>query len=302
MSRQRVSSHVARQLKRSPRYLCRFLARLSVSLAAALVLATVGGWCAGLSFAGWSQLSRRPDHRTRLSAGSDPLDKLRNIGGGQRGGMSSDAKSKGAGGAIGGAVGGAVLGGLLLGPFGALFGAQLGSDYGRQKASDTAAIKEMGLDQEMVQLAQTVGNELAVAVQIRDDEAAKQKDLEDRIPFLETEVKAKYDWAMEALESKDEELARTAIKAKQTLEKRLEESRSELAVVEQRCRTMDRNVDVLEDRATEVARLLERAQSARLRGDRIEAEGLTSEAAMMSMPPPRDPLMDKFDKLERGER
>mmetsp|Transcript_44946 Transcript_44946/g.90691 ORF Transcript_44946/g.90691 Transcript_44946/m.90691 type:complete len:277 (-) Transcript_44946:139-969(-) len=206
--------------------------------------------------------------------------------------------NSGADGAIKGGLGGAVLGGLLLGPFGAVFGAQLGADWGRQKAQDEAAIEELGLDTEMVQLAQRVTQELLIATQDRERVASTRDDLAARAQTLEAEVEAKYSEAMEAVKAENDELARQVLAAKQSAQGRLDTVKADLLKAEQRCATMERNVEQLERRALQVNELLERARMA----SGSERTALTAEASGLGVSAPHDPLLDRFDALERGER
>jgi len=201
-------------------------------------------------------------------------------------------------GAVKGGIGGAVLGGLLLGPFGAVFGAQLGADWGRQKAGDAAAIEELGLDDEMVQLAQQVASELAAATQDRERVESVCLDFKARAQQLEAEVDAKYAEAMEAVKAEDDGAARKALAAKQAAQGRLATVKADLQKAEQRCATMDRSLRQLERRALEVQSLLERARMA----SGSERTALAAEASGLGVSAPRDPLLDRFEALERGDR
>mmetsp|Transcript_21568 Transcript_21568/g.64815 ORF Transcript_21568/g.64815 Transcript_21568/m.64815 type:complete len:274 (+) Transcript_21568:48-869(+) len=203
-----------------------------------------------------------------------------------------------AGESLKGGIGGAVLGGLLLGPFGAVFGAQLGADFGRQRAQDAAAVEEMGLDEEMVQLAQRVASDLVAATQDRDRVESTRADLTARVQQLEAEADAKYAEAMEALKADNDDLARQALGAKQAVQARLVTLKAELRKAEGRCATMDKNVERLEQRAMQVSELLKRASTA----SASERTALAAEASGLTISPPRDPLLDRFDALERGGR
>jgi len=200
-------------------------------------------------------------------------------------------------GTVAGGVGGAVLGGLLLGPFGAVFGAQLGANWGRDRAADEAAIEELGIDADMVSLAQLVATELAEAQANRDRVEGIRADLAARVVQLEDDVQARYDDAMAALEADDEAAARRALESKQSLQRRLDGFRKDLEATEQRCATLQRSMMPLEQRAMEVANLLERARSA----SGSQRTALAADAAMLSTTP-RDPLLEKFEALEREER
>jgi len=194
-----------------------------------------------------------------------------------------------------GGIGGAVLGGLLLGPFGAVFGAQLGADFNRQRAQDAAAIDELGLDEEMVRLAQRVAADLVAASQDRDRVGSTRDDLALRAQQLEAEADAKYAEAMEAVKADDDDLARQVLGAKQAIQARLATVKADLQKAEQRCATMERNFKQLEQRAMQVNELLKRASMA----SASERTALAAEASGLSISPPRDPLLDRFDALEQ---
>jgi len=215
-------------------------------------------------------------------------------------GVARSAEKRKRDGTVAGGVGGAVLGGLLLGPFGAVFGAQLGASWGRDRAADEAAIEELGIDAEMVSLAQQVASELAEAQANRDRVEGIRADLAVRVAQLESDVQAKYDEAMVALEADDEAAARRALESKQSLQQRVDGMRKDLAAAEQRCETMQKRIAQLDQRAIEVANLLERAGNA----SGAQRAALAADAAMLSTTPeaPRDPLLDKFEALEREER
>lgn len=208
------------------------------------------------------------------------------------------AKDRGSGGALAGGVGGAVLGGLLLGPFGAVFGAQLGSSFGRQRAEDEADIAELGLDAEMVELAQRVASELAEATRNRERMQHVRATFALRVEQLEAEVQLKYNEAMEAVKAENDASARKALDAKQSLQRRLGTLKGDLVAAEQRCAALDRSVTQLEQRALQVASLLQRARGA----SGSQRTALAAEASALSLGAPRDPLLDRFEALERGMR
>lgn len=221
---------------------------------------------------------------------------MRSSGVGRRAGKQQPGGGDAA--SVAGGLGGAVLGGLLLGPFGAVFGAGLGSRWGRREADDNAAIEELGLDREMVELAKRVVSELASAAEDRDRVGAVRTDFENRVAQLDLDVTAKYVEAMEALKRDDEDAARQALEAKLSLQGRLDRARAELAKAEQRFAALDRSVAQLEQRAMEVSRLLERAR----RASGSERTSLAADASALGVSHPKDPLLEKFEALERGEQ
>lgn len=226
----------------------------------------------------------------------DPLDRLQQVTSstvGQR--KQADLE----GGSITGGVGGAVLGGLLLGPFGAVFGASLGSRWGRKSAEDATAVESLGLDKEMIQLAQRVATDLASMMDDRARVVEIRDNLKARVANLEREMNEKYLAALEALKIEEEVRARSLLEDKQKLQKRLQTLNTDLQKAESRLALVDSNLAKMEKSALEVASLLERAKAASTTGQRIS---FASEASALGMNRPRDPLLDKFEKLERGER
>lgn len=236
--------------------------------------------------------------RHRLQAlDKDPLSQLGRITG-SRGPRNPDPAAA-EGGAVAGGIGGAVLGGLVLGPFGAIFGAQLGSRFGRAKAQEQVSDgEELGLDAEMVSLARRVASELSTAMDDRDRVQEVRDELQMKAQRLEDEVREKYDQAAEALKNDNEAEARRLLEQKLSSQSKLERALKDLQKAEERCALMHRSVKQLEKRATEVASLLERAQVAAGR----QRMSLTAKASALGMSAPRDPLLEKFEALERGER
>lgn len=190
-------------------------------------------------------------------------------------------------------VGGAVLGGLLLGPFGAVFGASLGSRMGRQEEDDRAEVERMGLDNEMVSLAQSVAVELADAEDSLRRVAATKEDLACRTIQLEDEVQALGKKAMVALESGDEAMARQHLEGKIAAQARLDSGKEELSKAMQRCSVLEGSVSRLERRALDISSLLKRAQAAT--GSARTA--LTAEASRLSLSDPNDPFAAFDEKL-----
>ena len=194
-------------------------------------------------------------------------------------------------GSLMGAVGGSVLGGLLLGPFGAVFGASLGSDWGRQNAGQ-ASVDALGLDADMINLAKTVARNLADAVEDKKRVTAVKDDLAANIVKMEADVDNLSADAMAALQNDDEDAARAILEKKVPLQQRLSSSKEELRKALHRVSTVEAAVKRLEGEALKVANLLERAQAA----TGSERTALADEASAMTV---KDPLLDKFDRLER---
>ena len=189
-------------------------------------------------------------------------------------------------GSISGAVGGAVLGGLLLGPFGAIFGANLGSEWGRGRGTS----EELDVDEEIVQLAQSAGRELADAIQSRSQVLEIKENLARKVLRLEDEVEELTQKARRAIEADDEDEARSFLEKKYPIQQALESSKSELERALQRVIIVEDNVKKLEKQALEVSSLLERAQQA----TGAQRTALKAEASAFSV---KDPLLDRFDRL-----
>lgn len=191
------------------------------------------------------------------------------------------------------AVGGAVLGGLFLGPVGAVFGAALGSRVGRDEAADRAAVERMGLDEEMVSLAQTVARELADAVDSRNRVSGAKDDLAARTVKLEEEVEYLGLKAMAALEAGDEVEARRLLEGKIASQEKLDSLKAELSKALQRLSALDDSVQRLERRALQIQSLLQRAQAA----SGSERMALKNEASRLSLSEANDPFAAFDQKL-----
>ena len=238
--------------------------------------------------AGWlGSFSRPPQSRVALHAEEDALKRLGRVGrvSSPPSGPSQDSGE----GSLIGAVGGSVLGGLLLGPFGAVFGASLGSDLGRQNTKQPSA-EALGLDADMVNLAQTVAKSLADAVEDKKRVVSVKDELAASIVRLEPEVEKLSKEAMVALENGDEDAARSILERKLPLQRRLDSSKAELSRALERVSKVEAAVLRLEGEALKVASLLERAQAA----TGSERTALADEASAMTV---KDPLLDKFDRL-----
>lgn len=271
----------------------------SVRQPATNLVAARGAWgCADLRAGVWFSYRIRPtgEDRPRVWRAADILDRL---------GRASrppprdpnEIEEKAASGAATGGVGGAVLGGLLLGPFGAIFGAQVGAEWGARRAANKAATEEFDLDKDMVELAQRVARELAEAMESRDRVTGIRDDLTLRTQQLEADAQRRYNEAAEAMSADNEALARKLLEDKLRLTTKAEKARRELEDAERRCVAMARNVATLETRALEVANLLERARGA----SGTRRTDLAAEASRLGMQAPRDPLLDRFEALERSD-
>ncbi|CAE6973671.1 syj1, partial [Symbiodinium natans] len=244
--------------------------------------------CFAANCMGWLGSTPQPTRmRVCLRAEDDTLERLSRVSRVPSKPPSQEPQE----GSLMGAVGGSVLGGLLLGPFGAVFGASLGSDLGRLNR-DQASVEALGLDADMVNLARTVAKSLADAVEDKKRVISVKDDLAIRIVKLEGDVEKLSDEAMAALQAGDEDGARSILEKKVPLQQRLTTSKDELKKALERVSVVSAAVQRLEGEALKVASLLERAQAA----TGSERAALADEASAMTV---KDPLLDKFDRLER---
>mmetsp|Transcript_51887 Transcript_51887/g.107239 ORF Transcript_51887/g.107239 Transcript_51887/m.107239 type:complete len:265 (+) Transcript_51887:39-833(+) len=236
----------------------------------------------------WLGTAPRPTHgRVCRRAEGDTFERLNRVSR-----VSSEVpKEESAEGSLVGAVAGSVLGGLLLGPFGACFGASLGADWGRQGTDQTSA-EALGLDADMINLASTVAKTLADAIEDKQRVISVKDDLATSIVRMEGDVEKLSEDAMAALQNGDEDGARAILKRKVPLQQRLTSSKDELRKALERVASVEAAVQRLEAEALKVASLLERAQAA----TGSERTALADEASAMTL---KDPLLDKFDRLER---
>ena len=117
-------------------------------------------------------------------------------------------------------------------------------------------------------------------------------DLATSIVRMEGDVEKLSEDAMAALQNGDEDGARAILKRKVPLQQRLTSSKDELRKALERVASVEAAVQRLEAEALKVASLLERAQAA----TGSERTALADEASAMTL---KDPLLDKFDRLER---
>jgi len=197
------------------------------------------------------------------------------------------AASKGGSGAAETAAG-ILLGGLVGGPFGALFGASIGANMGSKRALDRARKEEMermGVTEDMLRMAQDVGADLERGI---DGLKATRNSLETQQSFarrLSSNEGDLYEKAKAALDRGDEEQAKKYLFDRQQLQQKLKKVLLACAEDKKRLETMERNVQILEERAMEVEALLRRGVGAKtmqdVMGDQFALED-------------EDPLLKKF--------
>lgn len=197
------------------------------------------------------------------------------------------AASQGGGGAaeIGAGV---LLGGLVGGPFGALFGASIGANMGSKRALDRARKEEMermGVTEDMLKMAEDVGADLERGI---DGLKATRNSLETQQSFarrLSSNEEDLYEKAKAALDRGDEEQAKKYLFDRQQLQQKLKKVLLACAEDKKRLETMERNVQILEERAMEVEALLRRSVGAKTTQDTMGSQ--------FSLPD-EDPLLKKF--------
>ena len=184
---------------------------------------------------------------------------------------------------------GALLGGLIGGPFGALFGASIGADFGSKRAFDKARKEEMakmGITEDMLKMAEEVGADLERGI---DGLKATRNSLETQQSFarkLSSNEEDLYEKAKAALNRGDEEQAKKFLFDRQQLQQKLKKVLLACAEDRNRLETMERNVQILEERAMEVEALLRRSVGAKTMQDTMGSQSFALDN--------EDPLIKKF--------
>jgi hypothetical protein len=185
---------------------------------------------------------------------------------------------------------GAILGGLLGGPFGALFGAQIGSSFSASRAVERARQEEMqrlGVTKEMLEMAEEAGADLERGF---EGLKATRESLQTQQSFarrISSEVDELYEKAQAALKAGDEELTRKYLFDRQQRQDKLKKVLMSAAEEKRRLEKMEKNVELLEERAMEVDSLLRRTVGAKALQDTSSQFTLSTE----------DPLLQKFKDI-----
>lgn len=184
---------------------------------------------------------------------------------------------------------GLILGGLIGGPFGALFGAQIGASIGASSAREKARKDEMqrlGITPEMLQMAEEVGKDLDRAIEglkASRDSLEMQQTLARR---LNSNADQLYERAKDALNEAQEDVAKKYLFERHQLQEKLKKTLISCAEEKKRLETMERNVQILEQRAMEIEALLQRSVGAKAMQETVNGE-------LFSLPA-EDPLLKKF--------
>jgi DNA repair exonuclease SbcCD ATPase subunit len=208
---------------------------------------------------------------------------------------------------VGGAVGGAVLGGLLLGPFGAVlggqFGANLGSDRKRARQAD-AALRKQGITPEMVRMVEECAEGLKGAEEaLRTAKDSFRLTLEEAAE-LDAEASELYNMASAAVQSGDDDTARTYLTKRKTVQTKLEDAKRRATEAKARVARVEASVETLSSQAKKLESILKENMAAAAERNASEAaakfegagESLGSAADLEAMF--EDPLEKKFRDLE----
>lgn len=182
---------------------------------------------------------------------------------------------------------GAILGGLVLGPFGALFGASIGSKFGASRAVDKAKKDElarMGVTDTMLESAREIGVTLDRSIEGLKATQDSLKTQQNFAKCLNADADKVYSEAKVALESNNEELARTLLLKRTQIQEKLKKTLIGCAEEKNRLVKMEDNVRAIEERAIEMETLLRR---------NIGAQSLLDTSTQFSLAD-EDPLLQKF--------
>jgi phage shock protein A len=193
-------------------------------------------------------------------------------------------------------MGGAILGGVLLGPLGALFGAQIGNAMGaaseRRKQYEEELLSR-GVTLDMMELAQSVGKDLAEGVEALKICAAAAESVSARYAQLEAGVAEAYNDAMAAVQAGDDAAARRHLHEKAARTKKLAALGQEVTEASQRLKSTRRAVQALEERVQEVESLIQRSMSITA-SERVQGLSPLPSSAESYI----DPLEQRFRDLE----
>lgn len=206
---------------------------------------------------------------------------------------------------IGGAVGGAVLGGLLLGPFGAVLGGQFGANFGADKKrarQADQALRKQGITPEMVRMVEECAEGLKNAESaLRTAIDSFNLTLEEAAE-LDAEAVELYNMATAAVQSDDDDTARTHLTKRKAVQQQLEDARRRAGEAKQRVGRVEQSVQMLSSQAKKLEMILKEnmASAAEVNASeavaRIQSESLSSASDLEAMY--EDPLEKKFREME----
>ena len=236
-----------------------------------------------------------------MMSSDDPLSrigrlakgKIKDIGGGDVPDAVSGGKAR---------IGGAVIGGLLGGPFGLLLGLGAG-DTLANRAEAKKEMAKLGLNKKVIEEAQTLAQTLSDAQAASEAATDARETTRLRALRLDEAFEGLQDQAREALQRDDESAARGFLEERQKVGKQRDLAVAAHREARERCERIDRDVATLQGKVEEfdalILRSARQAQGVGVGGDdeRFEYEMPTS--VLGADKPSRDPLLDKFEQLER---
>jgi len=165
-----------------------------------------------------------------------------------------------------GTVVGGVIGGVLGGPFGALFGSQIGNRFGvgnSEKEANRRKLERLGISEDMVLQAETAGKEAfeaQEALQMVRDATSSSRELAVK---LESEIEFLYGRASECLKGGDDDEAKKYLLKRTRAQDK--QKKALLDVIENRGREerIAENILEMENRVTELQKLISRAIGAK---------------------------------------
>merc|ERR1711865_642703 len=209
-------------------------------------------------------------------------------------------------GAAGSTAAGAVLGGMMGGPFGALFGASIGNNLGTKKAFDDAKKQELaqlGVTEEMLTAAEDVGfalEQAMVGMAATRDSLRTQQSL---AKTLEQAMNDQYAQATRAMTEGKEEYAKQLLLERNTKKEQYIQVLKLCAEEKERMNVMEQNVKVLQQRASTVETLLQRAVGAKTAAAAATVAGSSSSlddditSSSTFALNKQDPLLKKFQDI-----
>ena len=210
-------------------------------------------------------------------------------------------------GAAGSTAAGAVLGGMLGGPFGALFGASIGNNLGTKKAFDQAKKKELaqlGVTEEMLTAAEDVGFALEQAMLGMAATRDSLRTQQSLARTLEQAMNDQYAAATRAMTEGKEEHAKQLLLERNTKKEQYIQVLKLCAEEKERMTVMEQNVKVLQQRASTVETLLQRAVGAKTAAAATTAAGSSSSSSLDDFTSSstfalnkQDPLLKKFQDI-----
>lgn len=190
---------------------------------------------------------------------------------------------------------GAVVGVWMGGPVGMLLGWGAGARLAESGRSQEAKLRKLGVDPELLRQAESMTAEVADA----KSAIAFAEDSRDSTKRFEETLRRDRDAAQVAAESAvsegDDDAARTALRARISLDARLEEAAKQTRDAESRVERSKGDVVYLENRMQDIQDVIARAIVATVDGDSAVSQKMLGSSSLAS----EDPLLAKFKALEK---